>query len=142
MTSISRTAFVPFENAQMYALINDIEAYPRFLPWCEDAAVLVKEPGRMEARITVNKGRFRYSFTTSNRLEPERLIELRLVEGPFRKFQGRWRFERGDGGCLVSLSLHFEFSRRLLGAAMGAAFKPLADSMVDAFKQRAYEVYG
>lgn len=141
MTAVRHTALTPFTAAQMYDLVNDVEAYPDFLPWCEDAAVLAHEPGRMEARVTVRKGRFHYTFTTANRLEPARRIELRLLEGPFKKLDGLWRFDPEDGGCRVALRLDFEFSNRLLGAALGAAFKPIADSMVDAFKRRAYAVY-
>lgn len=126
----------------MYALVNDVEAYPSFLPWCERAELLLSEPARMRARLTVNKGRFRYAFTTENRLVADRSIDLGLVEGPFRRFRGTWHFDAADGGCLIRFHIEFEFANRLLGVAMGAAFKPIADSLVDAFKRRAYEVHG
>jgi ribosome-associated toxin RatA of RatAB toxin-antitoxin module len=142
MTVVQRSAFTPFSPAQMYALVNDVAAYPAFLPWCERAELLQHEPTRMRARLTVNKGRFRYTFTTENRLVPDRAIELELVEGPFRRFRGAWRFDAADGGCLVAFNVEFEFSSRVLGFAMGAAFKPIADSLVDAFKRRAYAVHG
>lgn len=141
MTVVRRTAFVPFSPAQMYGLVNDVEAYPDFLPWCEDAVVLAHDASGMRARLTVNKGRFRYSFTTANRLVENREIVLKLVDGPFRKFDGAWRFAPADGGCMVQFELAFEFTNRLLAVALNAAFKPIADSLVDAFKRRAHGIY-
>lgn len=142
MTKVERATFAPFSATQMFALVNDVEAYPDFLPWCETATILSDEPTRMQARLTVNKGRFRYSFTTANRIDPGRTIELGLVDGPFRKLHGTWRFEDADGGCMVHFQIEFEFTNRLLGTALNAVFKPIADSLVDAFKRRAFVVYG
>lgn len=141
MAHLRRAAFTPFAPERMYALVNDVERYPEFLPWCADARVLAHREQAMTARLTVRKGRFDHAFTTENTLTPDRLIELRLVEGPFRKFRGEWRFDAADGGCLVTFDIEFDFSGRLLGRALTAAFSPIADSMVDAFRQRAHALY-
>jgi ribosome-associated toxin RatA of RatAB toxin-antitoxin module len=141
MTTVKRSSFSPFTPAQMYTLVNDVQAYPAFLPWCVEAAVLFHENHVMRARLKVKKGRFDYAFTTENRLQTDSAIEMHLVEGPFKKLQGQWRFESADGGCLVSFELEFECSGRILGAVLTAAFKPIADSMVEAFRERAYVVY-
>jgi len=141
MPIVRRTAFAPFTTTQMYNLVNDVEAYPEFLPWCEHAALLTREADFVQARMTVRKGRFHYSFTTANRLVAARSIELRLVEGPFSRFQGAWHFAPADGGCMIDFNVEFEFANRLVGRALAAAFKPIADSMVDAFRRRAYSVY-
>ncbi|MGR8921410.1 MAG: type II toxin-antitoxin system RatA family toxin [Gammaproteobacteria bacterium] len=141
MTAIRRSAFVPFLPEQMYALVNDVSAYPEFLPWCVAADVLHVDERSMRARLAVKRGRFDYAFTTANRLVAPRTIELRLVEGPFRKFVGAWHFSAVENGCLVRLNLDFEFSSRLLGVALTAAFRPIADSLVEAFRKRAHVVY-
>ena len=141
MTTVRRHAFVPFSAAQMYQLVNDIEAYPEFLPWCVSTEILAAEPTRMRARLRIKKGPLDASFTTDNQLLPERGIALALVDGPFSRFHGRWHFEPADGGCLVSLDLQFEFRGRVLGRVLATAFKPIADSMVDAFKTRAFAIY-
>lgn len=135
-------AFVPFTAGQMFDLVNDVAAYPRFLPWCAGAEVLVDEPGRMRARLKLRKGPLDASFTTDNRLVPGRSITLTLVDGPFSRLQGQWTFEPADGGSVVALEMEFEFSGRLLGKVFSAAFKPIADSLVEAFKTRAYAVHG
>ena len=141
MAKVRRKAFSPFTPTQMYTLVNDVAAYPLFLPWCVEAGVLTHENDTMRARLKVKKGRFDYAFTTENRLYPDSGIEMHLLDGPFKKLHGQWRFESADGGCLVSLELEFEFAGRILGAALTAAFTPIANSMVEAFRKRAYVVY-
>ncbi len=96
----------------------------------------------MRARLAVKKGPLDYSFTTDNRLEPGRRIEMSLVDGPFKRLHGLWQFTPADGGSLIHLELEFEFAGRVVSAALGAAFRPIADSMVDAFKVRALALYG
>lgn len=142
MTTVRRHAYVPFSPQQMFDLVNDVAAYPQFLPWCTAAEILAEEPGRMRARLRVKKGPLDASFATDNELEPGRGIRMGLVEGPFSRFRGHWRFTPGDGGTMVSLELEFEFSGKLLSRVLAAAFKPIADSMVEAFKARAFVVYG
>ena len=141
MTVVVRSTFAPFTSEQMFDLVNDVAAYPQFLPGCHAAEVLSSQPDTMTARIKIKRGRFDHAFTTSNRLTPGRRIELHLVDGPFRRFSGAWTFSPTEGGCLIKLDLEFEFKSRFLGMALTAAFKPVADALVDAFKSRAYVVY-
>ncbi|MGB1880611.1 MAG: type II toxin-antitoxin system RatA family toxin [Gammaproteobacteria bacterium] len=141
MPNVRKTTFAPFTAGQMYALVNDIEAYPSFLPWCVDAQILERGQESMKARVGVSKGRFDYAFTTSNQLIPERSIVLSLVDGPFRKLSGRWDFLPEEQGCTVRFEIDFEFSSRMLGRALSVAFRPIMDSLVDAFRKRAYVVY-
>ena len=142
MTVVRRTAFSPYSQSQMYQLVNDVEAYPAFLPWCADARVLAQSDALMRARLSVKKGPFDYAFTTENHLDADRGIDMSLVEGPFSSLRGQWRFAPAAGGSTVSLELEFEFAGRVLGAVLSTAFKPIADSLVEAFKQRADQVYG
>jgi ribosome-associated toxin RatA of RatAB toxin-antitoxin module len=142
MTVVKRMTFVPFSAAQMFDLVNDVAAYPDFLPWCAGSEILQREPTRIRACLRLKKGPLDASFTTDNRLESGRSISLALVDGPFSKLQGCWYFEPADGGSIVRLEMEFEFSGKLLSRVFSAAFKPIADSLVEAFKKRAYVVYG
>lgn len=142
MALVKRTVFSPFTPAQMYRLVNDVPAYPSFLPWCQEAELLCSRGNLVHARLKVKKGRFDYEFTTENRLRANVGIDMRLIDGPFQKLNGQWFFESSDGGCSVTLELEFEFSGRILGTVLTAAFTPIADSMVEAFNRRAYTVYG
>lgn len=127
----------------MFALVDGIEAYPEFLPWCRGAKVLSRTDDEVRATIELSKGGVEKAFTTCNRNQKNKMIEMRLVEGPFRQLEGFWRFDAlGDDGCKVSFDLEFEFASRMLGMVVGPVFSQIANSMVDSFHKRAVEVYG
>jgi len=143
MTSISKSALVPYSPAEMFALVEDIEAYPQFLPWCSKASVLERNADEVRATIALSKGGVDKAFTTCNRIQQGKMIEMRLVEGPFRHLEGFWRFTPlGNDGCKVSLDMEFEFASRMLDMVVGPVFSQVANSLVDSFQQRAVEVYG
>lgn len=143
MATVSKSAIVPYSPGQMYRLVNDVASYPQFLPWCRTARVLAEDEDAMRASIEIAHGRLHKSFTTLNRLQKDKMIEMRLVEGPFHHLEGYWRFgELGEGACKVSLDLDFEFSGKLVALALGPIFHQIANTLVDAFCKRAVEVYG
>ncbi|MCG5535343.1 type II toxin-antitoxin system RatA family toxin [Ectothiorhodospira mobilis] len=143
MSSISRQAVVPYTPQEMFDLVNDVESYPRFLPGCRSAAVLERGDDEVKASVELAKGAVRKSFTTRNRLQRHKMIEMRLVEGPFRQLEGFWRFDvLEDGRTRVALDLDFEFSSRLVRAVVGPVFHQVANSLVESFVRRAREVYG
>jgi len=142
--TIHKSALVLYSTADMYALVSDIEAYPRFLPWCRTTEILSRHGDELRVRIDMLlKGGVRKTFTTRNRLQPDERIEIHLLDGPFLKLEGLWRFEplRADA-CKVSLDMDFEFSSSVLRATIGPVFKQIANSMVDAFCKRAVDLYG
>jgi ribosome-associated toxin RatA of RatAB toxin-antitoxin module len=142
MKRIARSAIVEHSAAEMYALVEDIEAYPRFLPWCVAAAVHERQAATTKATLTVGVGGLRHSFTTLNENRRGEAIDLHLVEGPFRRFEGQWRFvPLSPRACRIEFSLQYEFSSRALGRLLAPLFDGLADSMVDAFVRRAAETY-
>jgi ribosome-associated toxin RatA of RatAB toxin-antitoxin module len=143
MTVISKSALVSYSPAQMFALVDGIEAYPEFLPWCRGAKVLSRTDDEVRATIELSKGGVEKAFTTCNRNQKNKMIEMRLVEGPFRQLEGFWRFDAlGDDGCKVSFDLEFEFASRMLGMVVGPVFSQIANSLVDSFHRRAVEIYG
>ena len=143
MTSISKSALVPYSPAQMFALVNGIETYPEFLPWCRNTEVLSRSDDEVRATIELSKGGVEKAFTTCNRNQKNKMIEMRLVEGPFKRLEGFWRFDAlGDEGCKVSFDLEFEFASRMLDMVVGSVFGQIANSLVDFFHRRAVEVYG
>ncbi|WP_018234064.1 type II toxin-antitoxin system RatA family toxin [Thioalkalivibrio thiocyanodenitrificans] len=143
MPSIQRSALVPYSPAQMFDLVNDIESYPQFLPGCRSATVHARDNDTIKASLELAKGAVHKSFTTCNRLQKNKMIEVRLVEGPFQHLEGFWRFDAlNSGATRVSLDLEFEFSNRLVGLAIGPVFIQVANTLVDSFVRRAREVYG
>ena len=143
MPNIHKSALVPYSSAQMFALVDDIGSYSLFLPWCRSSQVLTRTEDEVRATIEIAHGSLRKSFTTRNRTQRDKMIEMRLEEGPFRHLEGFWRFDvLGEQASKVSLDLDFEFSSKLVGLAMGPVFSQIANSLVDAFTKRAVQVYG
>ena len=143
MTTVSRMALMPYSAGEMYDLVDNIEAYPQFLPWCKSATVLSRTDDEVHANLALSRGGIHKSFTTCNRLQRNKIIEMRLVEGPFNHLEGFWRFDNlGEQACKVGLDLEFEFSSRLLGLTVGPVFNQIASTLVDSFCERAVEVYG
>jgi ribosome-associated toxin RatA of RatAB toxin-antitoxin module len=127
----------------MYALINDIERYPEFVPGCVAARVVERKDNEVVALLSIRRGPLKTEFSTRNLLEPDRRVLMQLVSGPFRVLEGLWTLTPlGDLGCRVELEMRFEFSNRVTGALFEPLFEDTAASLVDAFVQRAREIRG
>lgn len=143
MPTINKQALVPYSAREMFDLVDDVEAYADFLPWCRSSQVLSRDDEVVRATIEIAHGALHKSFTTQNRLQAGKMIEMRLVEGPFRRLEGFWRFDTlGEQACKVRLDLEFEFSSRLISMALNPIFSQISNSLVDAFGKRAEQVYG
>ncbi|WP_018981945.1 type II toxin-antitoxin system RatA family toxin [Salinimonas chungwhensis] len=142
MPTIQRSALVNYSAKAMYDLVNDVDAYPEFLPGCKDSKVVAREGDMMKASLLVAKAGVRQWFTTKNTLDPARHIHMQLVEGPFKRLTGGWTFSPlSDEACKIELNLEFEFTNKLTEMAFGKIFNALAASMVKAFTERAKQVY-
>ncbi len=144
MPLISRNALVPYSVEEMYRLVADIESYPEFLPWCRATEVLERNDDQVRASIEIARGALNKTFTTLNRMQKNKVIEMRLLKGPFKHLEGFWRFDalKDESACKISLDMDFEFESKLVAFAMGSIFNQIANTMVDAFSKRAVEVYG
>ena len=143
MKNIQKSALVPYSAAQMFTLVDDIAAYADFLPWCSQSLVVARDTDIVEAELTISYGQLNKTFATRNINTPKNQIEMQLVKGPFKHLNGRWDFcMLGDEGCKVSLDLSFEFSNKLLDLTVGPVFSQIANSLVDAFTERAGKIYG
>ena len=142
MRKVIRSALVPYSAAQMFELVKDVEAYPSFLPWCNDAELHVDEEDFIEASLELHRGRISKRFRTRNPLRVNEFLGIELVGGPFRHLQGGWSFEQlGDLGCKVTLALDFEFESRATDAIFGRFFENTCNRLVDSFTQRAAQIY-
>jgi ribosome-associated toxin RatA of RatAB toxin-antitoxin module len=138
MREIKRSALVAQQPARMFALINDIERYPQFVPWVTRARIESQTAAEIVATLTVKRGALHTEFTTRNILEPDTRIALQLVKGPFNHFEGEWRLAPiGATGCRVELILQFSFASRLSGVVLEPLFESAAATLVDAFVARA-----
>jgi ribosome-associated toxin RatA of RatAB toxin-antitoxin module len=143
VSKVHKSALLPYTPAQIYALVEAIEAYPQFLPWCSAAHVARRAGGQTEAAIEMNFKGIKQSFTTLNTNHPHTRIDLALKNGPFKQLSGHWQFKKlGDAGCKVSLDLRYEFASAPIQLLIGAAFDHVASTLLDAFVARAEQVYG
>lgn len=143
MARVEKAVLVAHSAERMASLVEDVPAYPEFLPWCGGAQVRERAGEVTVASVTIHYRGIRQSFTTRNtRVAPDRL-DIALVDGPFRRLEGHWRFQPlGDAGSKVCLVLEYEFSSRLLEKLIGPVFAGIADTLVDAFVRRADQLDG
>ncbi len=142
MKQVTRSALVSFSAEQMFELVNDVAKYPEFLPGCSGSRVLEATESAMVASVDVAKAGISKTFTTSNQLVHGEAIMMQLVDGPFKTLKGGWFFTPLDEhACKVELKLEFEFSSKMIEIAFGKVFNELTSNMVNAFTQRAKQVY-
>src|SRR5262245_22918754 len=123
MTIINRSTIVPYSAEQMYQLVNDIKSYPEFLPWCTKSTILSENEDEVHATLILNYGGLQKAFTTCNRLQKNKMIEIRLVNGPLSQLEGFWRFETlSTTSSQVVLDLEFEIAHRLFNLPFQAIF--------------------
>ena len=143
MIEIRRSALVNYSPAQMFDLVNDVEAYPKRFPWCAGAEVLERGDDVLVATLDLKFAGFRQSFTTRNAINPPTRLHMSLVDGPFRSLDGVWEFVAlGNAGCKISFALDFDYAGRLGSGAIKLGFQGLANRMVDDFCREAERVYG
>lgn len=143
MAEIEKTALVEFSAEQMFKLVDTVEDYPQFLPWCGGTSVEHQDEKVAQATVKIDYHHVKHSFTTENtRHEPD-LIEMTLLDGPFEHLDGHWRFiPLSDSACKIEFRLHYTFSNKLLDKLVGPVFYIIANSFVEAFIDRAEAVYG
>ncbi|WPP00570.1 type II toxin-antitoxin system RatA family toxin [Pseudomonas sp. HR96] len=142
-THIQRSALLPYPAQALYDLVNDVARYPEFLPWCSGTTVLEANDELMRAKLDVAKGGISQHFVTRNQLVPGRLIEMNLEEGPFSQLHGIWVFKPlGEKACKISLDLAFDYAGPIVRATLGPLFNQAANTLVDAFCQRAKQLHG
>ena len=141
MTIVKKARVVPFTREQMYNLVN-VERYGEFLPYFSQSLVHHRDEDEVQATLVIEAAGVSKSFTTRNRLQANKMIEIRLVDGPFSHLEGFWRFDDAPDGCLISFDLEFVFSGRMFSMLLGPIFEQVTDKMVDAFCSRAEALYG
>ena len=143
MAIVEKSVLIEHSAAKMYALVADVEAYPQFLPWCSGAEVQLLDARKAMATLHVNYHGLRQNFTTENRMDKGALIEMKLVNGPFKHLDGFWRFvPLTEQACKVEFRLSYELSGKLMEKIAGPVFNHIANTFVEVFVKRARNLYG
>lgn len=143
MAVVRKSVLLGYSAEQMFALVDRVEDYPAFLPWCGGVEVRLREENKLVAAITIAYHGVRQTFTTENTNVRPVHMQMKLIEGPFKHLDGTWNFKalRADA-CKIDFELHYEFSSRVLEQLIGPVFSMIANSFVDSFCKRAEAVYG
>ena len=142
MQRVARTVLVAHPAREMFDLVDQVEAYPEFLPWCAGTIVRQRDASVTRATIKIDYHHLRQSFTTCNSKQFPSRMDIRLEEGPFRNLQGHWRFiALDDGACKIEFELEYEFASKLLEKLVGRVFNYIANNLIDAFVRRADQIY-
>ncbi len=143
MKHINKSVCVPYTAAQMFSLVDAIEAYPEFLPACQSTVVHSRTSDEVKASLYFMRGSISQSFTTLNHFIQNKQIEMRLIQGPFSHLEGVWRFEAmSEAECRVSFDLALEFSSKLIALTVGPVLQKGIESYIEAFCARAKAIYG
>jgi ribosome-associated toxin RatA of RatAB toxin-antitoxin module len=142
MASVSKSVLVEHSAEQMFDLVERVEDYPEFLPWCGGTARLERTPTAVLVRIDINYHGVRAHFTTANRNErPERIV-IELRDGPFHRLDGTWHFRSlAPAACKVEFDLRYEFAGPVLERLIGPVFNHIATTFIDAFVKRADDLH-
>ena len=140
---IQQSEVIPYSPDEIYALVADIKRYPEFLPWCKGSRIKEAHEHEVIAELTMGFGFMQTAFTTRNRNRPGKEIRMELMEGPFERLEGTWRFRPEDcKKTRVTLDLRFQFAEHKLEALFDSAFKKAMEQILTAFTQRAHALYG
>ena len=143
MASFNRELEVKYTPIQMYELVDDIDSYPKFLPWCVGSSVKKLDDKYQEATLVLEKGLLKHEFTTLNEHNRDGLIiNVSLAKGPLKHLKGKWHFtEDNKGGCVIKFQIDYSFANRVLNKLLGPLFAGVYEHMVTAFAKRAEEIY-
>ena len=142
MAVVQKNVLVPFSASQMFDLVERVEDYPLFLPWCGDVQVAERSQHKLKATLNINYHGIKQSFTTENVNQAPSSMEMHLVDGPFKQLHGTWKFiALRQDACKIEFNLKYEFSSKLLEHLIGPVFSKITNSFVDAFCARAEAIY-
>jgi ribosome-associated toxin RatA of RatAB toxin-antitoxin module len=143
MAVVEKSVLIERTAAQMFELVDRVEDYPKFLPWCGGSELIERTENKTSARLHINYHGLKAHFATENPKESPRWMDIKLREGPFRQLDGGWKFTPlGDVACKVEFRLHYEFSSKVLEKALGPVFHHIANTFVESFVKRAQQIYG
>ena len=143
MAMVEKSVLIGHSAARMYALVADVDAYPQFLPWCSGTEVRQLDAHRAAATLHVNYHGLRLHFTTENQMDAGALIDIKLVNGPFKHLDGYWRFVAlSEQACKIEFQLSYELSGKLVEKIAGPVFNHIANTLVEVFVKRALALYG
>ena len=143
MARVEKSVLIEHSAQRMFELVDRVEDYPQFLPWCSRTELKFRDPHKTAATLHISYLSVKSHFTTENDKETPSWMKIRLVDGPFRRLEGMWRFRAlTEHACKIEFELSYEFSSRTFEKVIGPVFSNIVNTFVDAFVRRADQIYG
>lgn len=142
MAQVEKTVLVGHSAERMYTLVDDVEHYPEFLPWCGGIDLIKRDEATTIATLHIDYHHIKQNFTTENHKTYPSLMDIELIDGPFKHLEGVWRFiPLAEDACKIEFQLRYEFSNVVLEKLIAPVFSHIANTFVDAFVERAEQIY-
>lgn len=143
MAMVEKSLLIGRSSQQMFDLVDDVENYPKFLPWCSQTRVEFRDEKKTVATMHIKYHSVKSHFTTENEKDYPLRMSIKLVDGPFRRLEGAWHFKPlAENACKIEFQMSYEFSSKLFEKIIGSVFSQIVNTFVEAFVKRADEVYG
>ena len=138
MHNIHKSAIVLHPAQKMFQLVDSVENYPQFLPWCGSTQIIERDNDKTIASIDINYKGIRQTFTTENTKKQNQEMIIKLIDGPFKSLSGEWMFKNLDkDSCQIELKLEYEFSNVILEKLISPVFNMIANTFIDEFIKEA-----
>ena len=138
MHNIHKSAIVLHPAQKMFQLVDSVENYPQFLPWCGSTQIIERDNDKTIASIEINYKGIKQTFTTENTKKQNQEMSIKLIDGPFRSLSGEWMFKNLDkDSCQIELKLEYEFSNVILEKLISPVFNMIANTFIDEFIKEA-----
>ena len=140
MKKIHKEEDINIEVTKIFHLINNIEKYPDFLPWCVKTEVEHKSKNTINGKIFISKSFIKWNFSTKNIIENNKSINLSLIDGPFEELNGKWSFIPIDkNNTKVSLDINYKFKNSLIEISIEPIFTSIMNSILQSFISQAFK---
>ncbi len=140
---VKKSVLIERSSQEMFDLVDRVEDYPEFLPWCSQTRCQFRDDSKTVATLHINYRNVKSHFTTANDKESPLWMRITLVDGPFRRLDGLWRFKAlAAHACKIEFQLSYEFSSKMFEKAIGPVFSQIANTFIDAFVKRANQIHG
>tara|TARA_B100000886_G_scaffold340409_1_gene309784 strand:- start:7491 stop:7943 length:453 start_codon:yes stop_codon:yes gene_type:complete len=141
MNVVNQSEDINVNVSLIFDLINNVDKYSSFLPWCSNSSILSNSSSEMTAEIEIAGKPITWKFKTKNNYKVNEIIKIKLVDGPFKNLEGYWKFNSiDDHNTSVSLFLEYEFNSKIIELSLKPIFATIMSSILDSFISEAFRI--
>jgi len=138
MYTITKKAIVFHSCKSMFELVDSVENYPDFLKWCGSTKIIKRNNEITIAEIQINFKGISQKFTTKNKKKYPNIMQINLIDGPFKMLTGSWIFKEIEkNSCAIEFKVQYEFKNLLIDSIISPVFKYISNTLIDNFIEKA-----